>query len=179
MTTGQEIRIPVTLDAKTFRHFAFFDQLRRKKQWVKPLGFTLILLIFAIAALLTGKPQAGMIAAVLLAVGFGLPLVYLGLFLAQINQLAERQKLGGGKKVYTVTLRKDDFHVEGSVKAGEEVTVAWKDADRAYRNRKCIYLYAAPERAFLLPAGQATAADDEVWSTIVRNLGENKCRTVW
>ena len=77
-----------------------------------------------------------------------------------------------------VTLREDDFRVTGSVKQGEELTVAWKDADRAYRSRKCIYLYAAPGRAFLLPAGQADVSDEEVWQTLLRRLGEKKCRTV-
>ena len=61
-------------------------------------------------------------------------------------------------------------------KAGEIVTVPWKDADSAYRRKGCIYLYAGPQRAFLLPDGQADAPDEAVWQAVARGLGEEKCR---
>ena len=73
------------LDAKTFRRFCRFDMLRLRKRWVKPAVFALILCAFAFVALLARKPQSGMIAAVLLAVGLGLPIVYIGTFFSQVN----------------------------------------------------------------------------------------------
>jgi len=172
----REIRISVRLDKKTFRRFACFDLMVRKRQWVMPFVFALILIGFSVIALLSGKPQSGMISAVLLAVGCGLPIVYFGMYLSQVNMQAEKLKLGKGKAVYTVTLRGNDFFVVNNQKKEETVTVLWKDADRAYRGRGCIYLFATPQRAFLLPSGQADASDDEVWQTIVRGLGGEKCR---
>ena len=98
------------------------------------------------------------------------------MFLRQVNGQAAREKLGKGKAVYTVTLRTDGFSVVNNRKADETLDVSWMDADSAYRSRDCIYLYAGPERAFLLPSGQADAPDEDVWQMIVRRLGEKKCR---
>ncbi|MBR2603123.1 MAG: YcxB family protein [Clostridia bacterium] len=178
MAVTREITIPVRLDAKTFRRFACFDILIRKKRWVRPLVFALILIGFAIVALLSWKSEAGMISAVLLVVGCGLPVVYFGMFLTQVNLQAERQKLGKGKAVYIVTLRDQEIRVVNSRKKEESVSIPWKDADRAYRSHSCIYLYVTPQRAFLLPSGQADAPDEEVWGTILRGLGREKCRKV-
>ena len=176
MADAREITIPVQLDAGTFRRFACFDTLIRKKRGVRPAVFAVIMTAFAIIALLSGKPQSGLIAAVLLAVGCGLPLVYFGVFLGQVNRQAAQQKLEKGKAVYTVTLRGDGFTVVNNRKAGETITVPWQDADSAYRKKGCIYLYAGPQRAFLLPSGQADAPDEEVWQAVARGLGEEKCR---
>ena len=123
MAVTREITIPVRLDAKTFRRFACFDILIRKKRWVRPLVFALILIGFAIVALLSGKSEAGMISAVLLVVGCGLPVVYFGMFLTQVNLQAERQKLGKGKAVYIVTLRDQEIRVVNSRKKEESVSI--------------------------------------------------------
>ena len=176
MSHRQSIVIPVRLDEKTFRRFARFDMLRLRKRWVKPALFALILCAFAFLALISRKPQSGMIAAVLLAVGLGLPLVYIGMFLSQVNLQADKWKLGKGRPVYTVTLRSRDFTVLSEQKAGETVTVDWKDAAQAFRMKGCIYLYASPAKAFLLPDGQADAPDQEVWAMIMTHLGADKCR---
>ena len=175
MAAKQDIVIPVQLDEKTFRRFARFDMLRLRKRWVRPAVFALILCAFAFVALFSRLPQSGMIAAVLLAVGLGLPIVYIGMFLSQVNVQAERLKLGKGKKVYTVTLRSRDFSVVSHLKE-EAVTVSWADASQAFRMPGCIYLYASPVRAFLLPDGQANVPDSEVWSAILNRLGPEKCR---
>ena len=176
MGSRQSIVVPVRLDEKTFRRFARFDMLRLRKRWVKPALFALILCAFAFVALFSRRPQSGMIAAVLLAVGLGLPIVYVGMFLSQVNLQAEKWKLGKGRPVYTVTLRSRDFTVVSDQKAGEAVTVPWTEAAQAFRMRGCIYLYASPAKAYLLPDGQADAPDIEVWNMIVSHLGADKCR---
>ena len=176
MSHRQSIVISVRLDEKTFRRFARFDMLRLRKRWVKPALFALILCAFAFVALISRKPESGMIAAVLLAVGLGLPIVYVGMFLSQVNLQADKWKLGKGRPVYTVTLRSRDFTVVSDQKAGETVTVDWKDAAQAFRMPGCIYLYASPAKAFLLPDGQADAPDQEVWAIIMTHLGADKCR---
>ena len=177
MASGQDIVIPVKLNEKTFRRFARFDMLRLRKRWVKPAVFALILCAFAFVALLARKPQSGMIAAVLLAVGLGLPIVYIGKFLSQVNVQAEKWKLGReGRRVYTVTLRSRDFTVVNDQKAGEAVTLPWGDAAQAYRARGCVYLYASPVRAYLIPDGQSSASDARVWETIYRGMGKSKCK---
>ncbi len=176
MAAKQDIVIPVSLDEKTFRRFARFDMLRLRKRWVRPFLFALILCAFAFVALWARKEQSGLIAAVLLAVGLGLPIVYIGMFLSQVNVQAEKWKLGKGKRVYTVTLRSRDFTVVNDQKAGEAVTVQWKDAAQAYRACGCVYLYASPAKAYLIPDGQSNASDAQVWEAVVRGLGKEKCR---
>lgn len=176
MAHTQTIVIPVRLNEKTFRRFARFDMLRLRKRWVRPAIFALILCAFAFVALVSRKPESGLIAAALLAVGLGLPVVYIGMFLSQVNLQAEKWKLGKGRPVYTVTLRLRDFTVVNTQKAGEVVTVPWGEARQAYRMRGCVYLYASPAKAFLLPDGQADAPDDEVWNMITHCLGRDKCR---
>ena len=176
MGSHQTIVIPVRLDEKTFRRFARFDMLRLRKRWVKPALFALILCAFAFVALISRKPESGMIAAVLLAVGLGLPLVYIGMFLSQVNLQADKWKLGKGRPVYTVTLRSQDFTVINNQKTREAVTVPWNEAAQAFRMKGCIYLYASPAKAFLLPDGQADVPDEEVWAKIMTHLGADKCR---
>ena len=169
------IVIPVRLDEKTFKRFARFDMLSLRKQWVRPVVFSLILLAFAAAALLIGKEQSGMIAAVLLIVGFGLPLIYFGSFFSQVNVQAVQSKLGTGKRVYTVTLTEEGLTVQNDQKMEETLRLAWKDTQKAFKNRGCVYLYVTPVKAFLLPDGQANTPDDEVWAFLVRHMGAEKC----
>lgn len=167
-----EYVVPVKLDARTFKRFSRFDALRLRKRWVRPVVFALILIAFAVIALVSGKAQAGLIAAVLLAVGLGLPLVYFGTFLSQVNLQAARFRLDKPRPVYTVTLNADGVGVTNDQKAEEAVHVPWKDAQAAFRVKGCIYLYVNAAKAFLLPDGQCDASPDEVWAYLVKHMGE-------
>ena len=178
MAAQEEITVPVKLDEKTFRRFARFDMLRLRKRWVRPLAFALILCAFAAVALITRLPQSGMIAAVLLVVGLGLPIVYIGMFLSQVNVQAARWKLGKGRSVYTVVLTEEGFRVTSDRKQEDTGLIPWGQAAQAFRRKDCIYLYATPAKAFLLPAGQADAPDEAVWERIRKGLGSEKCKVV-
>jgi len=167
-----EIIIPVRLDAKTFKRFSRFDMFALRKRWVRPVVFALILIAFAVIALLSRKAQAGMIAAVLLAVGLGLPLVYFGTFLSQVNLQAERLK--PPRRVYTVTLDFDGIRVVNDQKKEDAQSVRWQDAKAAFRKKGCIYLYVSPVRAFLLPDGQANVPDAQVWAYLTQRMPD-KC----
>ncbi len=171
-----EYTIPVKLDAKTFRRFCRFDMLRLRKRWVRPVVFALILIAFAIVALLSRKQEAGMIAAVLMVVGVGLPLVYFGSFFSQVNLQVERHQLKPPRRVYTVKLNFDGIHVTNNQKDEGQLDVAWKDAQQAFRARDCIYLYITPVRAFLLPDGQADCEPEELWAYIEKHMAEKAKR---
>ena len=161
-----EYTIPVQLDAGTFKRFCRFDMLRLRRRWVRPAVFALILIAFAAVALVSGKAQAGMITAVLLAVGLGLPLVYVGSFLSQVNMQVMRHGLSKPRRVYTVQLDGRGVRVQNDQKAEAQVEVPWKDVQAAFRAKDCIYLYVNAARAFLLPAGQADADDEALWAFI-------------
>ena len=172
-----EYTIPVKLDAKTFRRFCRFDMLRLRKRWVRPVVFALILIVFAFVALLSKKQEAGMIAAVLLAVGLGLPLVYFGTFLSQVNLQVARFKLDKPRRVYTVTLNNDGVQVTNDQMAEAPVQVPWKQMQAAFRAKGCIYLYVNAARAFLLPDGQGNAPAEEIWAYLAKHMGE-RCKEV-
>lgn len=176
MSSGRSITIPVRLDRKTFRRFACFDMFTLRKRWKRPVIFSLILIAFAFVALLTKKKQSGMIAAVLLVVGIGLPLVYFGSFLSQINLQALQQKLKSPRRVYTVTLREEGILVENNQRQEDLLEMEWTAVQKAFRRKGCIYLYVTAAKAFLLPDGQADAPDEEVWKFLGEHLGSEKCR---
>ncbi len=171
----QEIVIPVKLDEKTFRRFARFDMFTLRKKWVRPLIFFLLLTAFAVIALLTKKEQSGLIAAVLLAVGLGLPVVYVGTFLSQVNMQAMRQRLDPPRAVYTVRLAEEGIEAENRQKKEDPLRLPWRETQRAFRVKGCVYLYVTPVRALLLPDGQADASDAQVWEYLVRHMGADKC----
>ncbi len=176
MASEQDIVIPVSLDEKTFKRFARFDTLRLRKKWVRPAIFAGILIAFAAVALLTRKPESGMIAAVLLTVGLGLPVVYIGMFLSQVNMQALRRKLGKGRRVYTVRLTQDALRVQNDQKKEETLAVPWKETQRAFRVKGCIYLYVSAARAFLLPDGQSETPPEDIWQYLIRRMGAEKCK---
>ena len=176
MDPAKEITIPVRLDEKAFRRFALFDMFALRKKWVRPLVFSLILIAFAFIALLARKEQSGMIAAVLLVVGIGLPLVYIGSFLSQVNMQAARAKLKPARLVYTVTLREQGIRVVNNQKKEDPLETDWSSIPRAFLRKDCIYLYVTAAKAFLLPDGQADVSDREVRDFLVRHLGTEKCK---
>ena len=170
-----EYTIPVRLDAKTFRRFSRFDALKLRKRWVRPAVFALILTAFAFVALLSGKAQAGMIAAVLLVVGIGLPLVYFGFFFSQVNVQVARYGLDRPRAVYTVVLNADGVKVTNDQRNEAAVQVPWKEVQAAFRVKGCIYLYVNAARAFLLPDGQGSAPQEEIWGYLAKHTGD-RCK---
>ena len=173
--TGTKITIPVRLDAKTFRRFSCFDAFVLRRRWVRPALFMLIKAAFAAIALTSGRAQAGLIAAVLLAVGLGLPLTYFGTFLSQVTMQARKLGLSAARQVYTVTLDFDGVRVVNDIKKEDAQFVRWPDVQAAFRKKGCVYLYVSLAKAFLLPDGQADAPDGEVWAYLKARMGE-KCR---
>lgn len=170
------ITIHVKLDASTFRHFAMFDTFRLKRGAIRPIVFTLILLAFSVACFVSGKEQSALMGSVLLVVGLGLPLVYFGSFFAQLNGQVKRQKLKPARNAYTLTLSPEGVRVRNDVKTEEELVLGWEQLYAAYRAKNCIYLYATPARAFLLPAGQADAPDDELWAMLAARMPKGKAK---
>lgn len=176
MDPEKTIVIPVRLDEKTFKRFARFDMFSLRKKWIRPVVFSIILIAFALAALLTRKEQSGMIAAVLLAVGIGLPVVYVGSFFSQVNLQALQRKLKPARNVYTVTLQESGILVVNNQRQEDPLEMEWASIQKAFRKKGCIYLYVTAAKAFLLPDGQANVPDEEVWHYLTVHLGAGKCK---
>ena len=175
MNTDKTITIPVRLDEKTFKRFARFDMFVLRKKWIRPVLFSVILIAFAVAALLIRKEQSGMIAAVLLTIGIGLPVVYIGSFLSQVNMQSLQRKLKPARSVYTVTLRESGILVRNDQRQEDPLEMDWTSIQRAFRRKGCVYLYVTPAKAFLLPDGQADVPDEEVWNYLEKHLGAENC----
>ena len=167
------ITIVSRIDAKTFRRFAYFDAYRLKKRYRTPVTFLALMLFFAVCCFLaaTRKPGALMIGSVLLIVGLMLPFAYFLTFESSVR--AQAKELKQPRKAYTVTLtdEKDGVHVAN---AKEQVTLPWNKIYGAYRLPECIYLYAHPTKAFLLPDGQASVTPDELFAFLIEHIGDKR-----
>ncbi len=157
------IVIPVAIDAKTFRDFAFFDSFIRHKRW-RPLAlFACIMLCSAILCFIlrSRAEQAAFLGGVLVTVGLGLPAVYLLSFLSSVRQQSKKMRLATQRHAYTLTMSE----AEGiTVKTGkEQLTYRWEEVFAVYRVRAYTYLYVAQQKAYLLPDAQVQDGTDVLW----------------
>ena len=161
------------IDAKTFRRFAYFDAYRLKKRYRTPVTFLSLMLFFAVCCFLVAgrKPGAMMVGSVLLIVGLMLPLSYFLSF--ELSVRAQTKALKHPRKAYTLTLTDDKEGVR--IENGkEQVTLPWNKIYGAYRLPECIYLYAHPTKAFLLPDGQASVTADELFAFLTEQIGAKR-----
>lgn len=169
MTSGQ-IQVSVFIDDKIFRKFANFDTMRRQKRWRSPLIFALILTASAVACFLLRHRAEGavLLGCVLLVVGLGLPLVYFLTFARSVRRNIQGMGLAQkARHAYDVTLSEAGISVSTEK---ESLSRGWGELLAAYRVDGCIYLYAAAQRAYLLPAGQASRDDDTLWAMLTDHL---------
>lgn len=169
------ITVSVHMDYKTLREFSMFDTFVLKKHWIRPAVFGAIFLIFAVVCFAAaGKEQNWLLGTVMLLIGLGMPAVYVGMFLSQVNSQAKKLKLP--RKVYTLTFSNSGVHISNDLKPEEQVDLEWQKIPAAFRCRNAIYLYAAPTRAFILPDGQGDASPDELWAMMEKHLRKGRAR---
>ena len=162
----EDLTVEVKLDAGLFRRFALFDALVRQRRWRLPAGFAAIMLAFSgVCFAVRGRmEQAGMLGVVLLAVGLLLPAAYLLSFYLSVRGQSNKLRLAQPRYVYTVVLRPGEG-VE--VANGQErVSRPWEEVYGAWRVKGCVYLYAAPGRAYLLPEEQAAGGMERLWALL-------------
>ena len=165
----------VSVDEKTFRRFAYFDAFRLKKRYRAPLAFALMLAAFSAACVfaLRGRPQAALLGGVLLAVGVLLPAAWFLSFALSVREKARQFRRP--KKAYALTLTEEpDGLSVVSADGKERVKLEWRKTYGAYRVPGCVYLYAHPTRAFLIPDGQASVPPEKLFAFLTRALGEKR-----
>jgi hypothetical protein len=160
------IVIPVSINAKIFRDFAFFDSFLRQKRW-RPLAlFTGILLCSAfLCFIMRGRAeQAVLLGGVLTAVGLGLPAAYFLSFLSSVKTQIKKMRLATQRHAYTLTLS----GTEGiAVKTGnEQLTYRWEEVFAVYRLRCCSYLYVAQNKAYLIPDANVEGGAEALWEML-------------
>lgn len=169
----KSITVPVRMDQKTLRSFAMFDTFVLKKQWRRPATFGGIFLLFAlICFFLTGKDQNVFMGVFLSIIGVGMPLVYVLMYLSSVSQQAQKLKLP--RKVYTLVIMEDFIRITNDMKVEQPVNLNWNQIHALYRRKNAIYLYVTPQKAFILPNGQADAPVEELWQMLTTRASEAK-----
>ena len=167
------IRIRVMLDEKTFTDFARFNTFKLQKSMKQPLRFCAVMLVFSLICIVTGRPQSITTAALLSLAGVGMP-VYQQLRFKYSTRKSIRT-FGLPREAYELVLGEREVSIQSLAQGGNTASLKWKEFHHVYRVDGCIYLFAMPQRAFLLPDGQAEDADaDELWKWITRHMNKDK-----
>ena len=171
------IFIRVVLDPKTFTDFSVFNTFIRNKNLKQPLLFMGIMILFAVVCFLSGKPQGTMTGIILTIAGLALPAYSLLRFIGSTR--ASIKAHGLPRAAYEILLTGNTAEIKSLAESGDSVSIKWEDFHHAYRNTHCIYLYLMPQRAFLLPDGQAEGAStEEVWDWLVTHMETEKISDV-
>ncbi len=170
------VTVNVHMDEKTFKRFARFDTFTLRRRWRSPALFAAILTAFSFVAFLMDgrKEDAALIGWLLLVIGLGLPAAY---FLHYEMQLATQVRRLGIKKpcpVYFVSLTDDGVRVVNNMAKEAPLTLPWDQVHGAYRRADAVYLYHAENRAFILPAKDASVSLASLWDVFAAHLPKEK-----
>lgn len=170
---SKTITVHAVLDAETFRKFSIFEGLFRKGNLTAPILFASILSISGIVCLLFGGVILGII---LLIIGLGFPGLFVRNFFHSINTQVKYLNLENPKPIYTLSFSEspDGIVVTNHGQGNEPLQYEWKSLYNVYRVQGCIYLYVLPDKAYLLPDGQADDSTDALWQFICDMLPADK-----
>lgn len=171
------VQYRVRMNQKIFRAFALFDTFRLKRHARLPAIFFCVMTAFAAIAVFSGKPQSGLLAAVLFCVGLGMPAIYIGTFLHQVKKQGQALGLSAPRLVYTVTLTREKITVHNDLQAEADIALKWDQLYRVIRRKDCFYLYAVPQKAFILPDRDADCGAAEALEFIRSRLPGKKTKS--
>ena len=163
------VTVPVHMTPEVFRKFANFDTFRVRKFMRNPLIFSAIMLAFAAVCFIfrDKAEQSLLLCGVLAGVGVLLPLVYVVMFELSVRQQVKKMELAKSPLVYTLTIGSKQNGVTINGTHGEKpVHLEWMQVHSAYRVKGCFYLYATPQKAFLLPEGQTGMTGDAFFALL-------------
>jgi hypothetical protein len=166
------LTIPARITPNVFSEFSRFDTMTRRKLWRRPLIFAAIFTAFALVCFSQyGKlAQAGLMGGVLLAVGLGLPFVYILSFYLSVRTESKRLKLKGAPVAYTVALSDLGITVTSGT---QQVSYPWAEIRHVYRIVRSTCLYVQENQAFLLPRGEERA-EEKLWNLLCTHIPEEK-----
>lgn len=169
------MKMSVMLDEKVFRDFTIFDILKRRKYWKSPVIFASIMTFSAVVCFLMHKVDGAVLLGTVLAViGLGMPAIYFATFFRSLGRQVRLQKLDPPRNVYDIELSEKADGITVS-NGKEKASYKWKDAWRAYRDRRAIYLFITYERGFILPySSMGEEGPDAWWSFISGRMGAER-----
>lgn len=160
------ISIPVQISDREFASFAMFDAAKVNRRFRLPIMFACIMGGFSlICFLMKGQAeQAVLLGSILLIIGLGLPLVYIGNFLSYINKQAKMLRLSGGRVIYTLNFGADGMTV---VNKKSSQHYSWEDFSAVYKKKDILYIYTNEKQAYICPC---RLADGDVLGCIPQEL---------
>lgn len=166
--------VQARITPEIFQEFAWFDLLRQQRRWRAPLLFAGIMAVFACICFLAASRVRGaaLLGGVLLGVGIVLPLGWLLSFYLSLRAEAKKRRLTQAPAAYTLRLTDQGLGVSNET---EQANFSWSQLHRVCRLRRCICLYAAPHKAFLLPTEGGDEAD-HLWQDICCQVPGEKVR---
>lgn len=172
---AKSIDIHVKLNDKMFRRYCAFDTFRRQRRWYWPVLIGMLLITVSLAGLLglVNLPESA--SGVLMGLGIAVPMVIFGLYVIQIEAQIAQQRLKQAPAVYSLRLSAEGVRVTNDQKKEPPVDLEWDRLWAAFRRPDCVYLYVSPERALILPDGQASVNRDMLWSFLKKQMGEARC----
>ena len=135
----------------------------------------MLLVTAALAGLLGWIPISPGLSGLLMGLGLAIVMLNVGLYLVNVETQVSRQRLKDRPLVYTLRLNEDGVRVTNGQRTEPPVTLPWDGLFAAYANRRDIYLYVNPERALILPKGQASVPSDTLWGYLEKHLDKGKC----
>ena len=170
----KQIDIHVRLNAQAFRRYCAFDTFRRQRRWYMQVFVAMLLITASLALLLGAKAHPGP-AAVLMGLGFAVPMVVFGLYFIQIEAQVAAQNLKASPAVYSLKFQEKGITVTNDQKKEPPMELEWSRIWGAFRRPDSIYLYVNPQRAFILPDGQASVSPEVLWNFLRQQLGDARC----
>lgn len=167
------MKMSVMLDEKVFRAFTIFDILKRRKYWKSPVIFASIMTFSAIVCFLMHDVDGAVLLGTVLAViGLGMPVIYFTTFFRSLGRQVKLQKLDPPRNVYDIELsEKADGIIVSNGK--EKASYRWKDAWKAYKDKKAVYLFITYDRGFILPySSMKEGKTDEWWALVSGQMGD-------
>lgn len=172
---SRPIIVPVHLDARTFRRYCAFDAFKRQRRWYWPVLTSMLLITAALAGLLGLIPMSAALSGLLMGLGLAVIMLNVGLYLLNVETQVARQRLKDRPLVYTLCLDEDGVRVTNGQNTESAVALPWDGLWAAYVNKGDVYLYVSPDRALILPEGQADVSREALWSFLEKHLGKGKC----
>lgn len=171
---AQTITAHVRINSAIFRRFALFDTFRLKRRWISPVLFSVIMLAFSFAGMISGKEQGTFIGTILQIIGFGLPVCYVLSFLFQVHDQCKRLGLKTLRPAYTLNFTADALRVINDMNHEPEVRLTYPSLHGVWRVSSAYYVYASPSRAFIIPDGQYPLSPAQMWDFLKSVLPTDK-----
>ena len=170
----QSVTVNVVVDDKIFHKFTVFDNVVRKRCLLRPIGFALVMM--ALAFILFIREDGATLGSITVFIGLVIPFYQIWNFFRSIKLQIKAYDLENPKTVYSLyfTREPDGVEVTNHGKGDKPLRYEWDSLHGVYRVGGAIYLYVLPNKAYLLPDGQAVEGTDALWEMLTSMLPPEK-----